>query len=135
MAMTNAERKKKYRATEKGKAAQKAQYERFKVRLAADPELRQKTREHAFKQHHGLPRELADEMIEKQGGLCAICQKPASGKGHGSRLHVDHDHDTGAIREMLCPPCNRGLGQFKDDVATLQYAIEYLKKHSNKGTN
>jgi len=71
-------------------------------------------------------------MIDEQGGLCAICGKPASGKGHCSRLHVDHDHKTGAVRGMLCHRCNAGLGQFGDDSLVLEAALAYLKKHAKE---
>lgn len=54
--------------------------------------------------------------------LCAIC-------GSEEKLVVDHDHKTGKVRAMLCNHCNRGLGHFRDNPATLQNAIEYLHNH------
>lgn len=67
------------------------------------------------------------EMLKTQGGVCAICKKPPE---EGKYLHVDHDHNTGDIRGLLCKPCNHGLGNFKDDVDTLTNAIEYLDRNS-----
>lgn len=67
-----------------------------------------------------------------QRGLCAICQKPEKYKWKGivPSLGVDHNHETGKIRELLCMDCNRGIGCFDEDILRLQAAIEYLKKHS-----
>jgi len=130
-----AEYHRRKRLTPEGRAELKRDSAAAVARRKSCPELQRKHREKQFRTTHGLTRQEADAMIEKQGGLCAICQKPATGKPPTDRLHVDHCHETGKVREMLCSKCNTALGQFQDDVATLQYAIEYLKKHSNKGTN
>lgn len=68
---------------------------------------------------------------EAQLWKCKIC-----GKEHGSwipdvkrRLAVDHDHESGRVRGLLCLDCNTGLGKFKDDPALLQAAINYLMKY------
>ena len=53
--------------------------------------------------------------------LCQICQREL-----GDKPHVDHDHETGAVRGILCFNCNGGLGQFGDDIDRLEQAIEYL---------
>jgi hypothetical protein len=65
-------------------------------------------------------------MIEAQGGLCAICAGPLD------RPHVDHDHETGKVRGILCFNCNAGLGKFKDSVEIADAATEYLRKHDPK---
>lgn len=62
------------------------------------------------------------EMCEAQGWACKICKRTPS-----SKLHVDHNHETGKIRGLLCGSCNVGLGHFSDDPARLEVAIEYLK--------
>lgn len=53
----------------------------------------------------GFTAEAYDAMLEAQGGGCAICGNPPKSR----RLHVDHDHKTGAVRGLLCHRCNRGL--------------------------
>ena len=66
------------------------------------------------------------KMLEGQNGKCAICGAIEShSKGH--RLAVDHDHETGKIRGLLCHNCNVGLGNFKDSPDLIRSAIEYLK--------
>lgn len=69
---------------------------------------------------HGLSVEEAREF--RRGKVCAIC-------GSVDMLVVDHCHETGQIRDVLCDGCNRGLGGFQDDPVRLAAAIEYLKLH------
>ena len=64
-------------------------------------------------------------MLAEQGGLCAIC-------GVAPAAHVDHDHETGAVRALLCFNCNGGLGQFKDDPAVLRAAAGYVEEHRRR---
>jgi hypothetical protein len=65
-------------------------------------------------------------MNAAQGGVCAICRKPCKS---GRQLAVDHDHKTGAVRALLCIPCNNGIGNFQDDPDLLSAAVEYLARH------
>lgn len=61
-------------------------------------------------------------MVVAQDGRCAICQDEP-----GPRLlSVDHDHETGAVRSLLCGRCNTGLGLFRDRPEVLRRAAEYL---------
>jgi DNA-directed RNA polymerase subunit RPC12/RpoP len=62
------------------------------------------------------------EMFEKQNGKCAICGKEVVDE----RLFVDHNHDTGEVRGLLCRNCNAGIGFLKDDIDLLRSAIKYL---------
>ena len=61
-------------------------------------------------------------MLTQQGGLCAIC-------GEAAAEHVDHDHQTGAVRALLCFNCNGGLGQFRDDPEVLRAAADHVEQH------
>lgn len=80
------------------------------------------SRTYHLKRRYGITAEEADAMLEAQGGLCAVCRTaPAA--------HVDHDHGTGEVRELLCFNCNGGLGQFKDDPAVLRAAADYVERH------
>src|SRR3990167_4775090 len=64
-----------------------------------------------------------DAMWEAQGGVCAICGKACAMK---SVLSVDHDHESGKVRGLLCGKCNIGLGLLGDNLCALLMALEYL---------
>jgi len=85
--------------------------------------VRAKYRKHDLKRTFGITVEQYDEMLRRQKGVCAICQKPCKS---GRRLAVDHDHATGRVRALLCSNCNRGIGCFHDDPQMLEAAIRYL---------
>jgi hypothetical protein len=92
------------------------------VRGKQNLEKRGGSRGYHLTRRYGITAEEADAMLEAQGGLCAICRAaPAA--------HVDHDHLTGSVRELLCFNCNGGLGQFKDDPAVLRAAADYVERH------
>jgi hypothetical protein len=70
------------------------------------------------------------QMANAQNGVCAICHLPETGTSGPlrtpKRLSVDHDHETGVVRGLLCGPCNTSLGLMKDDPALLLAARDYL---------
>jgi len=66
------------------------------------------------------------ELSDSQNGCCAICNIDP---GIDKNLHVDHDHETGKVRGLLCTQCNSGLGMFKDRIRLLASAIVYLEDH------
>ena len=68
-------------------------------------------------------------MHEAQKGTCSICDMPISLFEKGFTASVDHDHETGVIRNLLCKLCNAGLGHFKDSTKLLEKAVQYLKCH------
>jgi len=78
-------------------------------------------REH-LKRSYGLTPEDVRKMSEFQDGLCAICCE-------GPAEHVDHDHETGEVRDLLCFNCNTMLGKAGDDWRRLQRAQSYLLWH------
>lgn len=65
-------------------------------------------------------------ILKLQKGLCAICGNPPEGKK--TKLCVDHNHDSGKVRGLLCSKCNLAIGLFEDDITTLRLALNYLKK-------
>jgi hypothetical protein len=85
------------------------------------------SRTYHLTRRYGITAEEADTMLEEQGGVCAICRAaPAQ--------HVDHDHETDAVRALLCFNCNGGLGQFKDDPNLLHVAAFYVEHHRERQT-
>jgi Recombination endonuclease VII len=74
---------------------------------------------------YGLTTEDYEEIYEYQGGRCYICQYAT---GRTRRLSVDHCHKTGLIRGLLCAPCNKMLGRFRDNPEAGTRIIEYLDR-------
>lgn len=64
-------------------------------------------------------------LFAEQSGVCAICQGPGKPE---KRLSVDHNHNTGKIRGLLCDSCNHSLGLLKESPEVLRRAAEYLEK-------
>lgn len=79
-------------------------------------------RTYHLRRRYGITAAEADVMLAAQGGLCALCRTAPD-------EHVDHDHETGAVRALLCFNCNGGLGQFRDDPELLHVAAFYVEHH------
>ena len=93
--------------------------------------VREYNRLHNLRYKYGLTVADYEQMLAEQRGVCILCGKPPKPDGvrAASRLHVDHDHETGAVRQLLCLNCNRGLGYLKDDPGLLRAAAEYIERH------
>ena len=72
-------------------------------------------------------------VIDYTNHLCEICNKPLQ-RGAGKSA-VDHNHETGAVRGILCGHCNTGLGMFGDSPDILASAIKYLHKYAEAQPN
>lgn len=83
-------------------------------------------RDRWLNREYGITLEEYEAMCAAQNDCCAVCG------GEPERLCVDHDHETGAIRGLLCNDCNRGLGCFRDDRAALRAAVAYLEGSSHR---
>lgn len=95
-------------------------------RLAQSWLKKRDSKEKWLKSKYGLSLTEYNDLIRSQGGKCAICEKsPKSTQDY----HVDHNHDTGQIRGLLCRGCNLGLGHFKESPENLTKAKIYLQKH------
>jgi len=84
---------------------------------------------HELKKLYGVSYEWYLETLSKQNGVCAICFQPETAviRDKLLSLAVDHCHDTGKVRGLLCRSCNNSIGAFKHDPKILQSAIKYLQ--------
>ncbi len=85
----------------------------------------EKRRDKHYKRFYGMSFDCVQELLEQQEGKCAICEDELI------EFHVDHNHNTGAVRGLLCVNCNTGLGQLKDSVSVLSSAIAYLNTNGS----
>lgn len=104
-----------YRCKVCRKASEKSKHE-------ADPTRR---RESNLRRKYGLSLAEFSVMVTAQGGGCAICGTAVNPDGYS--LAVDHCHDTGRVRGILCGPCNKAIGLLRDDPALLREAVRYLE--------
>lgn len=114
---------KKYASSEKGKKARKRSYDKAR---RENPNFKTYFLRSRLKKYYNITVEQFNEMFSNQLECCAICIK------HQSEFNrvfaVDHCHVTGKIRGLLCYRCNQGLGNFRDNIALMYKAIEYLKQ-------
>lgn len=83
--------------------------------------------ERDLKKRFGITIEEYNEMFNKQNGICLICGKHQS--EIKKRFAVDHNHETGKIRGLLCGKCNPLLGYADDNINILLSAINYLNNN------
>lgn len=108
--------------------------EKYKARIKKQNEWRRKKysniwieyeRNLVIKRKYGLTEENYKKLSNNQNNVCAICEKECS---TGRNLAVDHCHETGKIRGLLCRNCNVGISLFKDSSNLLKKAAHYLNK-------
>lgn len=100
--------------------ARRRERQRVKAALSSTPASREAARCAWFRHKYGVSLVDKARMFDAQGGVCAVCREVMA------KVCVDHDHETGAVRGLLCNGCNSGLGMFRDDTATMLRAVEYL---------
>ncbi len=93
---------------------------RAKQRRATNPDAARRIK-------YGMPVGLYDELSRKQGRACAICRRQR-------KLVIDHCHATGAIRGLLCKPCNTAIGFFDDSPDIAAVAADYLERAARAKT-
>ena len=87
--------------------------------------LKPNMRKNSYARYYKITIEKYEVLLAEQNNGCAICTAPTG--SNGKRLSVDHNHQTGEVRGLLCDDCNIGLGKFKDNSSLLANAINYLK--------
>lgn len=85
---------------------------------------REQQQDSAFRKLYGMSLENYQSLLKEQGGVCAIC---GGTNKNGHALSVDHDHETGKVRGLLCRNCNYALGYIGDSVETAKNIIQYLE--------
>jgi hypothetical protein len=82
-------------------------------------------RDSSLKKKYGITYADFQAMHAAQEGCCALCRRDLPEKG----AHVDHDHETGKVRALLCHHCNTGIGNLQDDPDLLMAAALYVLQH------
>jgi hypothetical protein len=91
------------------------------------PERKRAMRDMYYRRTFGITADDVDALIEKQGGVCVICGRTPE---RLASWHVDHCHETGVVRGILCIDCNQGIGKFHEDPQRLRAAADYLASAS-----
>ncbi|MGH7743346.1 MAG: endonuclease VII domain-containing protein [Candidatus Dormibacteria bacterium] len=79
-----------------------------------------------LKRKYGITQDQYEDMHAAQHGLCATCNIG------GVSLFIDHDHETGAVRSLLCNDCNLALGHVNDSTDVLRNLIFYIESHRDR---
>ena len=90
---------------------------------------RDRRRAYVLGYNHGISADDYEKMFLSQGGVCAVCKNPPTGKGIEVHLHVDHDHSSGSVRGLLCGRCNKALGLLKDNPDSIMALYLYLESY------
>jgi hypothetical protein len=80
---------------------------------------------------YGITVEDYYRTLDEQDGRCAICGTEEYGRVGATRFSLDHCHDSGRFRALLCNPCNLGLGAFTDSPTRLRDAATYIERFTN----
>lgn len=101
-----------------------------KIGSATDP-VGNKSRNYSFKRRYGITWEDYVERVKANDYRCEICKEqfPLPKEGERQKLHVDHNHETGELRGIVCHHCNSLLGFAKDSAERLENAIAYLTQY------
>jgi hypothetical protein len=91
-----------------------------------------KKRNENLRRNYGITLDQYNQMLVEQKGVCKICgtDDPGgrqTGRGSVDSFYVDHCHDTGKVRGLLCNTCNRAMGLVGDNIDTLSRMIKYLQ--------
>lgn len=94
----------------------------------ANKSLRHRSwRARTLKHEYGLEIRDIEQLLASQGGRCAICSQPLIFPARDTC--IDHDHETGRLRGILCRKCNSGIGFLRDSVETVRSAAAYLERN------
>ena len=131
-------RKKKYRETNKEKITKYAkdyyinnlekERERGRKYYKENPDV---ARNNALKRKYNITLEDYNILLQEQNNCCKICKKEEialdNNRNNIKPLAVDHCHNTGKVRSLLCSKCNIAIGLVNEDIDLLTIMIEYIK--------
>ena len=89
-----------------------------------------RTVDYYFKRNYGITFLDYKNKEDFQNNLCAICNKPEPKQN--VRLSIDHNHETGEVRDLLCSYCNTSLGMLRENISIMENMIKYIKKWNYK---
>ena len=121
------ERQRKYRAENPEVRIRNREYRRLHLKRYQATEF-----ESQLRTKYHMSRDQFFTMLNGQDGKCAICRTVLAvetSRKAKNRKCIDHDHDTGKVRGILCSPCNSGLGYFGDSLSRVEAAADYLRKN------
>ena len=93
------------------------------------------SRNRSIKTKYGIDIEQYNQILKDQNYQCAICGCTTQKHSYQKNFNIDHNHETGEVRGLLCTACNRALGLFKDNPDILRKAAEYLDKRGYYDTH
>lgn len=108
---------------EAARALHRERTERWRERNPAG--YKAHTRNSNLKRMYGITASEFDALLAAQGGVCAIC---GGREPRGKNWHLDHCHESRAIRGVLCHPCNLALGYLQDQPERAEAAAAYLRR-------
>lgn len=106
-----------YRHRDERLANARAAYQRPETKAAKHGQL--------IRRKYGISVPEYEALLVAQGGGCALCHRTPK---PGRRLAVDHDHETGHVRGLLCTRCNTSIGQLGDTAPALERALAYVRR-------
>ena len=107
---------------------------KYMAEYVVKPEVIAQTWERNLWKNYKMTAAEFNDLWASQNGKCAICEVDLMPRGRQSNsVAVDHNHENGAVRGLLCQACNRAIGLFKDNPKILQSAAEYLENRGNYG--
>lgn len=96
------------------------------------PQAQKARRERNLRENYGMTPDEFNALWASQAGKCAICATPLMPKGRQpNSVCIDHNHQTGEVRGLLCRSCNDGIGRLKDSPDVLESAAKYLRNRGN----
>lgn len=127
----NREHRRKWRLDPENRKRDNAASKKQHAALRADPvkraRLNAQCNERNYFKKYGVTRKEKYDMLAAQGNACAACGDTTPKTFHP--WHLDHDHETGEVRGILCQHCNLAVGNVKDDPAIADAIAAYLRNY------